>query len=116
MQRVRMLLAELFPTKPVHLRVVREMESASLVDEIGRPGASRAVGRANGDNRLAIIVPCHRVVRANGSLCGYGGGLWRKKWLLEHERRKLGTVTRFSRTNTVDVALDAAPQKPGDCP
>jgi AraC family transcriptional regulator of adaptative response/methylated-DNA-[protein]-cysteine methyltransferase len=57
-----------------------------LADDIGRPGASRAVGRANGDNRLAIIVPCHRVVRSDGSLCGYGGGLWRKRWLLDHER------------------------------
>jgi AraC family transcriptional regulator of adaptative response/methylated-DNA-[protein]-cysteine methyltransferase len=45
-----------------------------LAEELGRPGAQRAVGRANGDNRLAIVVPCHRVVRADGSLCGYGGG------------------------------------------
>lgn len=56
-----------------------------LAREVGRPGAQRAVGRANGDNRLAIVVPCHRVVRADGSLCGYGGGLWRKQRLLEHE-------------------------------
>ena len=53
---------------------------------IGRPGASRAIGRANGDNRLAVIVPCHRVIQSDGSLSGYGGGLWRKRWLLEHER------------------------------
>ncbi|MHC4107885.1 MAG: bifunctional transcriptional activator/DNA repair enzyme AdaA [Planctomycetota bacterium] len=59
---------------------------SQLANELDRPGASRAVGRANGDNRLAIVVPCHRVVRADGNLCGYGGGLWRKKWLLEHER------------------------------
>ena len=52
---------------------------------IGRPGAVRAAGRANGDNRIAIVVPCHRVVGADGSLTGYGGGLWRKRWLLEHE-------------------------------
>lgn len=51
-----------------------------------RPGASRAVGRTNGDNRLAIIVPCHRVVRSNGTLCGYGGGVRRKEWMLNHER------------------------------
>lgn len=51
-----------------------------------RHGAQRAVGRANGDNRIAIIVPCHRVVRSNGDLCGYGGGLWRKKFLLDLER------------------------------
>jgi len=47
----------------------------------------RAVGRANGENMMCIIIPCHRVIRADGSLCGYGGGLWRKKWLLDHERR-----------------------------
>ena len=52
-----------------------------------RPGAYRAIGRANGDNRLAIIVPCHRVIRTDGSLSGYGGGLWRKRWLLDHERK-----------------------------
>ncbi len=53
---------------------------------IGRNTAVRAVGRANGDNKLAIIIPCHRVIGANGTLTGYGGGLWRKAWLLEHER------------------------------
>lgn len=52
---------------------------------IGRPEARRAIGRANGDNRMSIIIPCHRVVRADGSLCGYGGGLWRKQRLLELE-------------------------------
>ena len=54
--------------------------------DMGRLGAQRAVGRANGDNRIAIVVPCHRVVRQNGELCGYGGGLWRKKFLLDLER------------------------------
>jgi len=54
---------------------------------IGRPNAARAVGRANGDNRLAIIVPCHRVINADGSLSGYGGGRRRKRWLLAHEER-----------------------------
>jgi AraC family transcriptional regulator of adaptative response/methylated-DNA-[protein]-cysteine methyltransferase len=47
----------------------------------------RAVGRANGDNKLSLLVPCHRVVGADGTLTGYGGGLWRKAWLLDHERR-----------------------------
>lgn len=62
-----------------------------LAHAIGRPAAQRAVGRANGDNRLAIIVPCHRVVGADGNLRGYGGGLWRKQSLLDHERaRRLG--------------------------
>lgn len=54
--------------------------------DMGFPDAQRAVGKANGDNRLAIIIPCHRVVRSDGSLCGYGGGLWRKKRLLELEQ------------------------------
>lgn len=58
-----------------------------MADQLGIPGARRAVGRANGTNMLCIIIPCHRVIRADGTLCGYGGGLWRKKWLLEHERK-----------------------------
>ena len=53
---------------------------------IGKPNACRAVGNANGKNPIAIIIPCHRVIGSNGSLTGYGGGLWRKEWLLEHER------------------------------
>jgi AraC family transcriptional regulator of adaptative response/methylated-DNA-[protein]-cysteine methyltransferase len=58
-----------------------------MAEKLGDPGARRAVGRANGTNMMAIVIPCHRVIRADGSLCGYGGGLWRKKWLLDHERR-----------------------------
>ncbi len=57
-----------------------------LAQVLGKPGASRAVGRANGANYLAIIVPCHRVIEADGSLRGYGGGLWRKKYLLDLEQ------------------------------
>lgn len=57
-----------------------------LAGELGRPTAARAVARAVGDNRIAILVPCHRVVGADGSLTGYGGGLWRKRRLLEIER------------------------------
>jgi methylated-DNA-[protein]-cysteine S-methyltransferase len=56
-----------------------------LAQRVGNPNASRAVGLANGRNPIAIIVPCHRVIGANGSLTGYGGGLERKTWLLEHE-------------------------------
>jgi len=52
---------------------------------LGKPAAIRAVGKANGDNRIGIIIPCHRVIGKNGKLVGYGGGLWRKKYLLEHE-------------------------------
>jgi len=58
---------------------------AALAERIGRPGAARAVGRANGDNRIAILLPCHRVVGSDGKLTGYGGGLWRKQRLLELE-------------------------------
>lgn len=54
-------------------------------ESIGQPTATRAVARANGDNRIAIIIPCHRVIGANGELVGYGGGLWRKKYLLDLE-------------------------------
>lgn len=56
-----------------------------LADRIGRSKAVRAVGAANGANPVGLIVPCHRVIGANGGLTGYGGGLPRKKWLLEHE-------------------------------
>lgn len=52
---------------------------------LGKPGAARAVGRANGMNYIPIIIPCHRVIDGDGNLHGYGGGLWRKRWLLEHE-------------------------------
>ncbi len=58
-----------------------------LARRIGDPSASRAVGAANGANPLPIIVPCHRVIGANGKLTGFGGGLPTKQWLLEHERR-----------------------------
>jgi len=61
-----------------------------MAKRLGDENARRAVGRANGTNMICIIVPCHRVIRADGTLCGYGGGLWRKKWLLEHERRVVG--------------------------
>ncbi|MBL4674961.1 MAG: methylated-DNA--[protein]-cysteine S-methyltransferase [Mucilaginibacter sp.] len=54
------------------------------------PLAIRAIAAANGRNHLWIVVPCHRVIGANGSLTGYAGGIWRKKWLLEHEARVLG--------------------------
>lgn len=57
----------------------------ALATAIGQPGASRAVGLANGANPVAIRIPCHRVIGANGRLTGYGGGLWRKEWLLRHE-------------------------------
>jgi AraC family transcriptional regulator of adaptative response/methylated-DNA-[protein]-cysteine methyltransferase len=60
---------------------------AEIAARIGRAGAQRAVGTANGRNRLALVIPCHRVIRGDGELSGYGGGVARKRWLLEHERR-----------------------------
>ena len=56
-----------------------------IASELGKPGASRAVGRANGSNYLSIVIPCHRVIESSGKLRGYGGGLWRKKYLLDLE-------------------------------
>ncbi len=58
---------------------------AELARRVGRPRAVRAVGLANGQNPISIVVPCHRVIGSDGSLTGYGGGLDRKKWLLQHE-------------------------------
>ena len=58
-----------------------------LARTIGRPSASRAVGMANSKNPISIIVPCHRVIAANGELTGYAGGMATKRWLLDHEHR-----------------------------
>ncbi len=70
---------------------------AKLAERIGRPTAVRAVGLANGSNPIGVVVPCHRVIGANGSLTGYGGGIERKRWLLEHEgERSNGKATAFS--------------------
>lgn len=60
---------------------------AQLAERIGRPAAVRAVGLANGSNPVGVVVPCHRVIGSDGSLTGYGGGIERKHWLLEHEQR-----------------------------
>lgn len=60
-----------------------------LARAIGKPAAVRAVGAANGRNPVSLVVPCHRVIAADGTLCGYGGGLPRKRWLLQHERALL---------------------------
>lgn len=62
----------------------------AFAERLGRPSAARAVGHANGANPLSIVVPCHRLVGANGALTKYGGGLERKRWLLDHEARHAG--------------------------
>ena len=64
----------------------------TLAASIGRPAAVRAVGHANGANPVGIVVPCHRVIGADGSLTGYGGGIARKRWLLAHESRGLAAA------------------------
>jgi len=65
----------------------RTISYLELAVKTGDPKATRAVASANGRNNIAIIVPCHRVIGSDKSLVGYGGGLWRKKWLLEHEMK-----------------------------
>lgn len=57
---------------------------------IGKPKAFRAVGGANNKNPIGIVVPCHRVIGSDGKMVGYGSGIWRKEWLLEHEKKSLG--------------------------
>ncbi|OFX20136.1 MAG: cysteine methyltransferase [Anaeromyxobacter sp. RBG_16_69_14] len=75
------------------LREIPYAETRSYLEiaaGLGQPKAVRAVGAANGRNPLGIVVPCHRVIGANGALTGYAGGLERKRWLLGHERQVLG--------------------------
>ncbi|MBC7772541.1 MAG: bifunctional transcriptional activator/DNA repair protein Ada [Pyrinomonadaceae bacterium] len=64
---------------------------AAIAKQAGTPKGSRAVGLANGRNQIAIVIPCHRVIRSDGALCGYGGGIERKQWLLDHEQKVAGT-------------------------
>ena len=65
----------------------------AIADILAKPNASRAVGRANGKNPIAIIIPCHRVIGSDGSLTGYGGGVWRKRWLIGFERGEVQPPT-----------------------
>ncbi len=69
---------------------------SELAARIGRPAAARAVARANGANTLAILIPCHRVIAASGELGGYGGGVARKRWLLDHERQSVSPARQTS--------------------
>ncbi len=77
-------------------RAIREVPAGRTVSyqdiarAVGKPSAYRAVGTATGRNPVGIAVPCHRIVRSDGGLGGYGGGLHRKEWFLEHERNSLG--------------------------
>ncbi len=71
------------------VRAGRTVAYGDIAAAIGRPGAMRAVGMANGANPIAIVVPCHRIIGRSGMLTGYAGGLARKQWLLTHERAML---------------------------
>jgi methylated-DNA-[protein]-cysteine S-methyltransferase len=70
-----------------HIAAGTTLSYGALAQRIGEPTAVRAVGLANGRNPIGVVVPCHRVIGSDGSLTGYGGGLPRKRWLLEHEAR-----------------------------
>jgi methylated-DNA-[protein]-cysteine S-methyltransferase len=88
-----------------HLQDIPYGETISygeLARRVGSPKASRAVGLANGRNPVSIIVPCHRVIGSNGQLTGYGGGLERKTWLLDHEAaHRAGAASRAQHTMRV---------------
>jgi methylated-DNA-[protein]-cysteine S-methyltransferase len=78
------------------IRTIRRGETrsyAQIAEAVGRPRAVRAVGHANGQNPIAIVLPCHRVVGSDGSLTGYAGGLDRKRWLLAHEDPRTASAT-----------------------
>lgn len=80
-----------------HLRSIPPGTTESygtMANALGRPGAARAVGHANGMNYISIIIPCHRVIAADGNLTGYGGGLWRKQWLLSPEHKLKGNARK----------------------
>jgi methylated-DNA-[protein]-cysteine S-methyltransferase len=69
---------------------------ARLAAQVGAPGAARAVGAANARNPVAIVIPCHRVIAADGSLCGFASGIERKQWLLDHERAPSAAPALFA--------------------
>ena len=80
----------------------------ALAARLNRPGGMRAVGLANGSNPVAVVVPCHRVIGADGSLTGYGGGLERKRWLLEHEGVDISGLKRTGRSESPQLTLKLA--------
>jgi len=78
--------------KLLKIRFGETKSYGEIASELGKPGASRAVGRANGSNYLSIVIPCHRVIESNGKLRGYGGGLWRKEYLLDLENTTVASA------------------------
>jgi len=71
----------------IEIPVGQTRSYSQVAEMIGKPQAIRAMGHANARNPIAIVIPCHRLIGVNGSLKGYGGGIWRKEWLLQHERQ-----------------------------
>jgi AraC family transcriptional regulator of adaptative response/methylated-DNA-[protein]-cysteine methyltransferase len=85
-------LSRYFEGKLIELKKSPSGETRSyseLAVAVGKPSACRAVAQANGANQLALIIPCHRVINSNGEIGGYGGGITRKKWLLNHEKKEV---------------------------
>ena len=82
-----------------NIRCGTTISYAQVAEQIGRPAAVRAVGSANGSNPIGVVVPCHRVIGADGSLTGYGGGLERKRWLLKHEGASIAMKSAYERHN-----------------
>ncbi len=77
----------------IEIPIGETMSYKALAEKLKKPSASRAVANANGANIISILIPCHRVVRSNGELGGYGGGIARKEWLLDHEKKILSRIT-----------------------
>jgi methylated-DNA-[protein]-cysteine S-methyltransferase len=90
----------------------RTLSYGQLAAKIGRPAAVRAVGAANGANPIPVVVPCHRVIGANASLTGFGGGLERKRWLLAHERTRAAAAGPYNLESAAQQRLwhDKMPQ------
>ena len=87
----------------------RQSRTARSPNAIKRPKAVRAVGLANGSNPVGLIVPCHRVIGSDGSLTGYGGGLHRKQWLLDHEGASFGDNRRSRRLSRIKILFFSSP-------
>lgn len=96
--------------------VGRTASYSEVARAIGHAAAVRAVGAANGSNPIAIVIPCHRVIRSNGALCGYGGGIHRKRWLLAHEHAavapcRMENAAQGPFANARPDAIAPAPQR-----
>lgn len=85
---------------------------AEVAVAVGSPGAVRAVGSANGANPIWLVVPCHRVVRSDGSVGGYGGGADRKEWLLDHERSTMAAKGTNVTSPSTSPGVKVAPDRP----